>query len=356
MIGRSLVILLILGGWIVACQSDGAVEAVEAPIETAQPDGFLPMVVSSDNPSTPAGIALGRRLFFDPILSANRMITCSSCHRPELAFTDGQALSNGIGQQQTRRSSPSLLNVGFHYKGLFWDGRSPDLEEQAVHPIVDPKEMGAQIPIVEARLRVQPGYFELFEAAFGLSSSEEINIMHVSRALAQFQRSLISSQSKFDRVMAGQEAFTTSEKRGWTIFFDADSPNTPAGECSHCHTDPLFTNLAYENNGLDRAPELAAFSDAGRGEVTGFPDENGKFKVPTLRNIGITAPYMHDGRFTTLEEVITHYNSGGHYAPNVSPNIRPLHLEEKDISDLIAFLHTLTDTTALYNKAYQSPL
>jgi cytochrome c peroxidase len=307
------------------------------------------MVVPADNPLTQEGVALGRALFFDPILSQDSSISCSTCHRPELAFTDGGAVSRGIDNKSGRRSAPSLLNIGFHYKGVFWDGRSPSLEEQALHPLGDSLEMGSDWPVIQQRLSQHPDYIQAFQAAF---PQRAIDRQHTAKALAQFQRTLISADSKFDRVMAGKKQFTPSEKRGWTIFFDAGYPETPMAECSHCHSDPLFTNLDFANNGLDSSFTLTDFPDPGLGQITGIKYDNGKFRVPTLRNILQTAPYMHNGRMATIEEVIQHYNQGGAYAENVDPNVRSLRLSEQDQSDLIAFLSTLTDSTALNNQAY----
>lgn len=176
----------------------------------------------------------------------------------------------------------------------------------------------------------------------------------VSKALAQFERSLLSFNSKFDRASRGEVDFSISELRGWSIFFDANQA-VPNSECNHCHIDPLFSNLKYENNGLQVPDADGNYPDNGLGKVTGNKYDNGKFRVPTLRNIALTAPYMHDGRLATLEEVLEHYNSGGHYGENVSPNVRPLHLDEQDKKDLLAFLNTLTDSTFITNEAYSNP-
>lgn len=314
-----------------------------------QPQGFVQMIIPEDNPMTEEGIALGRALFFDPILSQDSTVSCGTCHQPALAFTDGGAVSTGIEGQQGQRSAPSLLNIGFHYKGVFWDGRSPSLEEQALHPLGDSLEMGTNWPLIQERLRRHPDYRNRFEDAF---PGHKIDQGQTAKALAQFQRTLVSADSKFDQVMRGEQQFTTEEQRGWTIFFDAGYPETPMAECSHCHSDPLFTNLAFSNNGLDSSLTLTDFPDLGLGKISGNKYDNGKFRVPTLRNIMITAPYMHDGRFTNIGEVIQHYNTGGAYAENVDPNVRPLQLSEQDQKDLIAFLHTLTDSFALNNQAY----
>lgn len=326
-----------------------ACDKTPTPFPVPEPAGFVQMQIPTDNPLTYEGVALGRALFFDPMLSLDSTISCASCHQPALAFTDGGAVSRGIAGRMGQRSAPSLLNIGFHYKGVFWDGRSPSLEEQALHPLGDSLEMGNHWDLIQARLRQHPEYPRLFQEAFPGAS---INQETTAKALAQFQRTLVSADSKFDQVQRGETQFTPQEKRGWTIFFDAGYPTTPMAECSHCHTDPLFTNLNFSNNGLEETSSLDEFSDRGLGKISGNKYDNGKFRVPTLRNILLTAPYMHDGRFSTIEEVVQHYNSGGHYAENVDPNIRPLHLSDEDQQDLIAFLQTLTDSSALFNQSY----
>ena len=342
--------ILSIGHLFTACN---APSVSPTPYILSKPNGFVAMVVPKDNPTTYEGIALGRRLFFDPVLSGNQSISCAHCHQPALAFTDASATSSGSVGINGSRSAPSLLNIGFHYKGVFWDGRSPNLEDQALHPIRDSVEMkGDWVKIIQL-LENGDDYPGLFEKAFG---HKKINKNLVAKALAQFQRTLLSFDSKFDRVMREETTFTKNEKRGWTIFFDAGYPNTPMAECSHCHSDPLFTNLEFTNNGIDSSYNLLTFPDAGLGEITGNKYDNGKFRTPTLRNIAVTAPYMHDGRFKTLEEVIDHYNTGGHYSPNKNPNVKPLDLTAKDKADLILFLNTLTDSVALQQETYFAPI
>ncbi len=339
----SLLLGVLIVGLFNACTSK------PTPFPTPSPEGFVEMEIPSDNPLTYEGVTLGRALFFDPILSLDSTISCASCHNPALAFTDGRAISNGIAGRTGQRSAPSLLNIGYHYKGVFWDGRSPSLEEQALHPLNDSLEMGNHWEIIQERLLLHPDYSKLFRLAFPDAS---MNKATTAKALAQFQRTLISTDSKFDRVQRGETQFTPQEQRGWTIFFDAGYPDVPMAECSHCHTDPLFTNLNFANNGLNESLSLDDFPDEGLGRISGNKFDNGKFRVPTLRNILLTAPYMHDGRLESIEEVIQHYNEGGLYAENLDPNVRPLHLSDKDQQDLIAFLQTLTDSSALTNPMY----
>jgi cytochrome c peroxidase len=325
-----------------------------APYKLEEPEGFVRMAIPADNPMTEEGVALGRLLFYDPILSADSSLSCASCHIPQHSFADSRALSRGIGGREGTRNAPSLVNVGYCYTGLFWDGRVSSLEEQAIHPVMHPSEMGSDWAAVEGRLRRHADYPVLFRRAFGIETAGQIERRLVARALAQFQRTLISAAAKFDRVQRGAASFTGAERRGWEIFFDFPG-GLPAAECGHCHSDPLFTDLEYFNNGLDAASELSCHPSPGRASVTGRRSDRGKFRTPTLRNIEMTAPYMHDGRFETLEEVVDHYVSGGHYAENVNPNVRRLALSERDKADLIAFLQTLTDTSFVNNPDFQNP-
>ncbi|MTB53340.1 c-type cytochrome [Lewinella sp. W8] len=331
------------------------------PYSPAEPDHFAKILYPEDNPTTEEGLALGRRLFFDPILSADSTISCSSCHLPERAFSDGRRVSVGINGRPGTRNAPGLANVGYLHRTLFWDGRADNLENQAIHPVGNPNEMGGSWELALDRLQRHPDYRERFRAAFGLSRAEAIQRDHVGKALAQFQRALISGNSKYDRVQMGRASFTEAEALGEAIFFDfADDPTgpyaaLPTGECAHCHTPPHFTNQQFANNGLEEARALTDFTDRGRGMVSGTPFDFGRFRTPPLRNVALTAPYMHDGRFQTLEEVIAHYNRGGHYAENKSPNVVPLGLDSTEAAALVAFLTTLTDSAFLNNQSFHSP-
>lgn len=318
---------------------------------------FMPRpIVPADNPMTVQGIALGRMLFFDPILSRDSTLSCQSCHVPELAFTDGNALSKGVRGLDGIRNSMSLVNLAYNPRGFFWDGRVRTLEEQALIPIEDHLEMDDSWDNVEEKLRRHPDYPKLFRAAFGIENKSELTKDLAVKAIAQFERTLISANSRYDQVIWGRNGFPTdSEQRGIALFFIEDNQNVEHPGCSHCHFNPLFTDNNFRNNGLDSVADLNSFSDAGLG---GFNDnifDKGKFRVPTLRNIELTAPYMHDGRFNTLEEVLDHYSQGGHGVINEDPNIRPFSLTEQDKEDLISFLKMLTDTSFLKKEAFQSP-
>lgn len=325
-----------------------APEEEGAYLQQEQPAHFVQLVEVKDNPYDPAKAALGMRLFFDPIMSLDSSISCSSCHLPRLSLTDGEPIAVGLNGRQGTRNAPALLNLAWITEGLFWDGRSPTLEAQALSPVTNPAELGSNWALVEQRLRAHPSYTVHFQSAFGLQQKTEIDRGLVAKALAQFQRTLVSSESKYDSVVRGMAAYTALESRGRAIFFDA-SEALPDGECGHCHTPPLFTDQTFVNNGVQEQIAPYTYSDPGRGSVTGVKYDNGRFRVPSLRNVALTAPYMHDGRFATLEEVIEHYNSGGHAGPNVDPKIRKLHLSDEDKAALVAFLGTLTDTSFVRN-------
>lgn len=328
-------------------------QTYEIDLPEWMPDPFIP----EDNPMTVAGVALGRHLFFDPILSLDSTLSCSSCHDPKLAFTDGQAVSKGVLGIAGTRSSMSLVNLAFNKNGFFWDGRSETLEEQALIPIEDHIEMNETWPNVEQKLRRHTSYPAMFREAFGISNKSEISRDLAVKAIAQFERSLLSANSRYDRVIWLNDGWPTdSERRGQQLFFFEELPqNQQHPGCSHCHFAPTFTDNNFKNNGLDDVEDLNDFTDLGRGGVINNIYDNGKFRVPTLRNIALTAPYMHDGRFQTLEEVLEHYSSGGHGVINEDPNIQAFTLSEQDKKDLIAFLEMLTDTSFVNDPRFQSP-
>lgn len=337
----------------------GCQPAAPSRVEVYEPETFAKILYPVNNATTKEGLALGKKLFYDPILSADSTISCSSCHLPALAFADGRAVSVGINGRPGKRNAPGLANIGYLHKTLFWDGRADDLESQALHPVADPKEMGGSWPLLISKLRRHESYWPAFQRAFGLEEVRDLTPDHVGKALAQFQRSLISSDAKYDQVLRGEASFTEDEELGHAIFFDlADEPEPkyrglPTGECAHCHIPPHFTNQRFFNNGLDEARSLDDFKDPGRGAVTGSVYDNGTFRTPGLRNVALTGPYMHDGRFKSLREVVAHYNSGGKYAENRNANIFKLGLLPDQEAALVAFLHTLTDTSFVNNAHYR---
>lgn len=303
--------------------------------------GKLPPAPSPDyNPTTPEKIALGRALFDDPLLSGSGQIACASCHESDLAFTDGLRTSFGHNRLRGVRNSQSLLTAAW-FKELFWDGRSPTLEEQALHPFVDPVEMATSHDRIVEGVSGEGVYGDMFEAAFG---DREITLQRISYALAAFQRSLKPRISRFDRFLDGRVRLSDQELEGLNLF------RTKAG-CANCHNGPLLSDQKYHNIGLSYyGREL---QDLGRYEATRSPDDIGKFRTPSLRNIRRTAPYMHNGVMPELSGVITFYNAGGarprprddqqddpHF-PQTDPLLAPLNLTRSERDALLAFLNTL---------------
>jgi cytochrome c peroxidase len=327
------------------------------PYVLEKPKDFPEMPIPPYNPLTVEGVELGRRLFFDPILSRDSSMACVSCHLPAFAFTDGRANSKGVDGISGVRSSMSLANIGYLVsKGVFWDGRSRNLEEQALLPIEDPIELHARWEDVEKKLRNHPDYAPRFRRAFGVTNRQEISKNLVALALAQFERTIISSDAKVDKIARDEARFNDDELSGWQLFFNEDQATD--AQCGHCHTSPFYTSNEFFNNGLDSVLSLDDFKDKGLGGFTRKRFDNGKFRAPSLRNIEFTAPYMHDGRFKTLEEVVNHYASGGHYAENLDPflpQIARIQMSPRQKRQIISFLKTLSDTTFLRNPKFQSP-
>lgn len=341
------------------CIDEGLIEAPynPQPYEIETPEWFPKPVIPADNPMTVEGIALGRHLFYDPILSSDSTQSCSSCHDPQLSFTDGNQISRGVLGIDGRRSSMAIVNMAFNTKGFFWDGRSATLEGQALLPVEDHTELNESWENVIGKLKNHKDYPAMFREAFGIERKNEITKELAVKAIAQFERTLVSYQSRFDQVVWEQQGWPTdAEQRGRDLFYVEFATNTlDHPGCSHCHGSSLFTENNYFNNGLDSVATLSDFADYGLGEVTGNIYDNGKFRVPTLRNIALTAPYMHDGRFATLSQVLDHYASGGHGVSNEDANIKSFSLTEQQKQDLIAFLNMLTDTSFVNNPAFQSP-
>lgn len=312
-------------------------------------------LLPADNPLTKAGVALGRMLFYDPIISSDSTMSCASCHAPDQGFTDGTALSVGVEGRQTTRSSMPLINLAFNPNGFFWDGRSPSLEDQALHPVMDEVELNEDWTNVVRKLREHADYPQRFREAFGIERRSEITKEMAVKAIAQFERSLVSYNSRFDRIVYRNEGWLTdSEQRGKDLFYVEPTSIDHPG-CSHCHGGVNFTDFSFRNNGIDEVATLDDFEDKGLGAFTGNYYDNGRFKVPSLRNVALTAPYMHDGRFETLGEVLDHYKTGGHGVENEDPNIVPFSLTERQKEDMIAFLQSLTDTSFVKNPAFSNP-
>ena len=307
-------------------------------------------IIPSNNPQTEEGILLGKKLFFDPILSADNTQSCSSCHDPQFAFTDNEKFSEGVDGRLGNRNSMPLFNMAWNFdEKFFWDGRSNSIEKQALQPVKNPIEMHNTWVKAMASLQENPQYPDLFFAAFG---TQKIDSTLVTKALAQFERTLISSNSKFDKYLEGTAQLTSSELSGFSIFMDEAK-----GDCFHCHgsdKNPLWTDNKFHNNGLD-----ASFSDLGRARVTGDSSDRGKFKTPSIRNLAFSAPYMHDGRFSTLEEVINHYSEGLKNSTTIDPLMKKVstggvHLSAQEKIDLKAFLLTLSDNDFINNTTFQN--
>jgi cytochrome c peroxidase len=310
-----------------------------------------------NNPVTDHGATLGRVLFYDKILSQNKSISCAGCHKQENGFGDPARFSTGLNGGQTPRHSMRLSNARFYSNGrFFWDERAASLEDQVLMPIQDEIEMNLSLDSLVPRLQKQPYYPILFQNAFG---DDEITTSRVSKALAQFIRSMTSFSSKYDagRALVPTPVqpfpnFTQQENNGKDIYFN---PNR--GGCAGCHGTEGFIAPGPRNNGLDLVS-----ADAGIGGASGIPGQIGQFKTPSLRNIAVGAPYMHDGRFATLSEVIEHYSTGVKNHPNLSPPLRLpnngvklLNLNSADKLALEAFLNTLTDQVFTGDPRFSSP-
>ncbi len=313
------------------------------PVELSIPREWPPMAYDlKANPLTQEGIALGRRLFHDPLLSADSTISCSSCHLSYTAFSHvDHSLSHGLHDSIGTRNAPALMNLGWN-RSFMWDGAVNHLEVQPLAPINHPAERGESTAHVVAKLQRSAHYRALFREAF---ADTLITGERMLKALAQFQVSLISAGSKYDHVKAGDEDFTAQEATGYRIF---------QAHCAACHKEPLFTTGDFANNGLTMDSVLR---DAGRMRITGDPKDSLRFKIPTLRNIEFSYPYMHDGRFRKLREVITHYTDGIAHSITLAPELRrPIVLTSADRTDLVAFLLTLSDRDFLLDPEHAAPM
>lgn len=326
--GYALVALLVIGG-------ARSVHGQEAdPIEAAPKASFRrPTYVPhpANNPPTPAKIALGKRIFEDPQLSANGRVSCATCHDARLSFADGEMLGKGVSGKRLARHSPSLWNVAFSPL-LFWDGRAASLEDQAKFPVAHPDEMGASLETGAERLGHDASYRAMFAQAFP-EAKGALTAELMARAIAAYERTLISPPTRFDRWIEGEDgALTASEQRGFALF-------TGKGKCSVCHSGFALTDHGFYDIGL---PSL----DEGRGKIMGLASTRHAFKTPTLRELAWTAPYMHDGAFASLEDVVRFYEAGGVDRPSKANDLpRGLQLSDKERQDLIAFLEALSSET-----------
>lgn len=354
---------------IVSCRKDPKIlEYSPTPISVQLPAGVNPFVSPSDNPLTAEGVKLGRMLFYDPILSGNNGMSCASCHSQKFGFTDqGHQFSMGIDSIFGDRNSMPIFNLGWE-RAMFWDGGSHNLETQVLGPLSSPFEMHETMANAVKELKADPKYPNLFFAAFG---SDSITSSMLMKAIAQFERTVVSFNSYFDRTYPADKQFPDPKsrgiialnpkntiERGYRIFSKENLPNS--GHCWHCHgADPrtnFFTDFEYHFNGL-------SFNglDSGRQRITRLERDKGFFKTPTLRNLAFTAPYMHDGRFKTLDEVIEHYDHGA-MLWNTNDGLanfdlaKPMNFSFQDKADLKAFLLSLSDSSLLTNNTLSNPL
>ncbi len=342
-----------------ACKHDTDVVPPPAatPYNLVIPQFFPPMDIPADNPLTVEGIELGRYLFWEKKLSGNNTQSCGACHLPANGFSDPNQFSTGIYGDVGNRQAMALVNLGWAYN-FFWDGRSVTLEDQVTHPVENPIEMAEDWDNALNELRADPLYPPMFLAAYG---SEEITKEKAAKAMASFLRTIISSDSKFDMERRGEYVFTPLEEMGFNLFLAEGGGNAPegtvGGDCFHCHgtAGMQMGDYLMHNNGLDASFE----NDPGRAAITGNPLDSGKFKTVSLRNVELTAPFMHDGRFATLEEVLDHYNTGGTLSSTIDPFMEAadggLFLGDVEKSAIIAFLKCLTDTSFVNDPKFSDP-
>jgi len=332
---RTGIVLLILLSGLAACRKDPGmpVTDVDGPFLVELPVGAPPLPVPEANPLTIASVSLGKALFFDTRLSRDGSMSCASCHHTDRAFSDTVALSLGVNGAPGMRNAPTLANVAYH-PGIFRDGGIPTLEAQVIAPVQDELEMDHTLQAAAESLSADGEYQRLSRLAYG----RDLDPFVITRAIAAYERTLISGWSRFDRYLyQGQvQALTESERRGWDLF------RSDALNCMACHHGFDLSDHSYQNIG-----QYLEYTDPGRARITLDLADEGKFKVPTLRNIALTGPYMHDGAMTTLDEVIDHFASGGQAHPNRSPLLTTFALSEQERSDLIAFLNALTDERSI---------
>lgn len=328
------------------------------PFELVYPANFGNRIrIPADNPTTKQGVYLGRLLFYETALSANNKLSCASCHQQEKAFTDGNALSEGVDHVLSTRNSMSLVNLLWARK-FFWDGRTGSLEDQAAVPLSNPHEMGQELAVSSQKLQKTPSYPALFKLVFGDTT---INGERIIKAIAQFERTLISANSRYDQYLRKTYQPNQQELKGMTLFnqFPQPEKSIRGANCAHCHGGVKTYMELFHNNGLDSIPK-----DAGMEALTGLPADRGRFKVPTLRNIALTGPYMHDGRFNTLEEVVDHYNDHIRQSASLSSFLQQesneigsqsLKLLPQEKKAIIAFLNMLTDSAFISNPEFSNP-
>jgi cytochrome c peroxidase len=311
-------------------------------VDFSKPEHFpKPLYDFKQNPISSAKIDLGRALFYDNILSIDSTVSCASCHSVYNAFahTD-HARSHGIQDRMGRRNAPALINLA--WQPLFmWDGAVNHLDMQSLAPLTHADEMGSDLSLVLQRLRISKLYPVLFKSAYGDTA---ISSERFLKSIAQFTLSLVSANSKYDRVKQGKESFTNQEQRGYALF---------QSHCNSCHSEPLFSDYSFRNNGLEAN---ATLNDSGRVAVTQNPADRFKFKVPTLRNLEYSYPYMHDGRFTKISQVLNHYKQPKGNLGQLDASLNSgILLDETEKTDLTTFLLTLNDSSFVFNSAFNYP-
>ncbi|GAB4495983.1 MAG: cytochrome-c peroxidase [Saprospiraceae bacterium] len=323
-----------------ACQKESPelIQTVPEPL-LAVPPGFPAPDFPQDNQLTAARWALGKKLFYDPVMSRDSSVSCASCHHAGKAFSDTVALSPGAAGRPGTRNASTLANIAYH-PYFTRDGSVPTLEMQVLVPIQEHNEFDFNILLIAERMLRDTSYVRMSREAYGRDPDAFV----ITRSLACFERTFVSGQSRYDQYFfqGRKMALSNAEKRGMALFFSEKT------NCAQCHSGFNFTNYALENNGL-----YSEYDDPGRFRLTGLETDRARFKVPTLRNVSLTAPYMHDGSLQTLESVVEHYNSGGKPHPNKSPLLQPIGLTTSEKADLVAFLRSLTDESFVRNPKFQ---
>lgn len=338
MIYKILFVVFIGLALVVSCKKEPVAEVFELKFE--QPSYFpAPVYTFQNNDITMDRFVLGRKLFYDPLLSSDGTISCASCHSQTHGFSDhNTAFSAGVGGALGVRNSPTIINMAWN-SSFMWDGGVNHIETFSLAPITNPVEMNETMVNVIAKLNASATYKDLFKKAYGGS---EITDQMLFRALGQFMGMLISDDAKYDKYRRGEVALTADESAGLSLFQQ---------KCASCHTEPLFTDKSFRNNGIDES-----FADLGRALITQNASDEGKFKVPTLRNVEITYPYMHDGRFFTLSQVLDHYRTGIKNSATLDPSLAGgISITDTEKAQIITFLKTLTDYTLMADPLFAEP-
>lgn len=349
--------IIFLALWTTGCKKDPVPD-----IETNEPyvldyGSFPNPNIATDNPLTTQGVKLGRMLFYEKMLSSNNQMSCATCHNQKNAFADTTQFSIGVVGMPGKRQAMAVFNMAWNSNEFFWDGRAHLLRDQSLKPIQDPLEMHETLPSVVAKLQASALYPAQFKKAF---DTDQITPELMSKAMEQFMNTIVSNKSKYDDYLAGKATLTAAEERGRYLFFTEYNPafpNASGADCQHCHGGANFENDKYANNGLD---DDANMKDIGRQSVTNLSSDKANFKIPSLRNVELTFPYMHDGRFKTLEEVVEHYNlvtnsSTLDAAFQQQLPYGGLKLSAEDKKALVAFLKTLTDNQFTNDTKFSSP-